>query len=701
MCGIAGILRVYPPGSVAPAPEVSIPQSWIDTLDDNIKHRGPDGHGLFRDRATRSDGSTVDVALIHRRLAIIDPAHGHQPMVSQDGRVAVVFNGCIYNHAQLRSELEHEGYTFVTDHSDTEVLVQGWLRAESFVFQRIDGMYACAIWDREHADVFLARDKHGEKPLYGKDFRHIRYFASSFTACVALAMQLQRSGVLDAQLPICLGSMTFLRNGAARVWNPVADEKQPGAFEYRPRERTHDEAELIFKHAREYSEPETVKMMIDWYVNARRDNGHVSGVPDDYLSHGTPLDELRLELLLRKSVIEQLTTDVPLGCFLSGGVDSSLIASIAQSHLRQLGQRLKTFTMRMTGTYDESPFAGEVAKLLDTEHHELTCSTDVAGDLVLLIEQLGLPFGDSSLLPTYWLCKASRAHVKVALAGDGGDELFAGYERHKAAKLLEKYGDMLRDFPPIGFPPGNPRSRLGKFARLVNAAHGRGYADLLAIFPSSMFNELTSHSESEDDRREARFLSSEFKPWVHDTIHYLPDDLLRKTDTASMAVALEVRCPFLSRELSAAAWHTPASVLLPGGQRKGLLRAVARKFIPPAIIDRPKQGFAIPIGDWFRTNHGQLRDLYHDMVIAARDPFPASLLDLEINRTYVQQLTDEHMASKRDHAQRLDLLLVFAIWCRWMGKVAANERTSERANEGGGKVAEGGGVGAEKRGGGR
>jgi asparagine synthase (glutamine-hydrolysing) len=191
-----------------------------------------------------------------------------------------------------------------------------------------------------------------------------------------------------------------------------------------------------------------------------------------------------------------------------------------------------------------------------------------------------------------------------------------------------------------------------------------------------MREQLIGKPHSEEGNESLRFTSSEFHPWQHDTSHYLPQDLLRKTDTASMAVALEVRCPFLSRELSAAAWHTPPNVLMPRGERKGLLRAVARKFIPASIIDRPKQGFAIPLGDWFRDNYGGLRDLYLDLVINASDPFPEALLGLTINRQYVKQLTDEHMTSKRDHAQRLYLLLVFAIWCRWMNRVSQPTRTT-------------------------
>jgi asparagine synthase (glutamine-hydrolysing) len=614
--------------------------------------------------------------------------------------VAVVFNGCIYNHAELRRELEQQGCVFASDHSDTEVLVQGWRAWGPKLFEVLEGMYAFVGWDRERASLFHACDRHREKPLYQYstatyvrerlELKHfeptsqIRILASSTAACVSLAAHIGATDPTSVARHFTGRHIVFpydwLQYGAA-------GERIGDHFTW-----AHNSDSLAMLTSREVIQP----------PDAAFYRPPTQFVVDKYRDEPAPLDESRTESLLRQSVIQRLITDVPLGCFLSGGVDSSLIAAFAQDHLRARGQRLQTFTMQMPdGAYDESPHAQAVAEHLQTQHHVLSCEPNVADDLIKLIEQLGLPFGDSSLLPTYWLCKAARQHVKVALAGDGGDELFAGYDRHLAGLFLNKYGKFLRTLSADLFYSDDPKASRNKFARLIDAAKHAGYVELLAIFPSSMYAKLINTPMDEKWMKEVRSRSRQCFPWDHDTMHYLPDDLLRKTDTASMAVALEVRCPFLSRELSAAAWHTPASVLLPGGQRKGLLRAVARKFIPPAIIDRPKQGFAVPIGDWLRTNHGQLRDLYHDMVIAARDPFPASLLDLEINRTYVQQLTDEHMASKRDHAQRLYLLLVFAIWCRWMGKVAANERTSERANEGGGKVAEGGGVGAEKRGGGR
>lgn len=674
MCGIAGILRVYPPGTTPPEPDVSIPQSWIDTLDEHIKHRGPDGFGVFRDRALRSDGATVDVALIHRRLAIIDPAHGHQPMVSQDGRVAVVFNGCIYNHAELRRELEQQGCVFQSDHSDTEVLVHGWRAWGPKLFEVLEGMYACVIWDRESANWFHSRDSRGEKPMYrltaatcdAHALRWTRYdvsselqvIASSAAACYALAAEKRGSiGSNDGDTLVTsakIAARDWFRFGAG---GPELSEHLTLPFE--------DEMSHAVRHGIAGS-----GVLGETYGTLPARKGEFD------FDHTAPLDESRAESLLRQSVISRLITDVPLGCFLSGGVDSSLIAAFAQDHLRARGQRLQTFTMQMPhAAYDESPYAQAVAEHLQTEHHVLTCETNVASDLVKLIEQLGLPFGDSSLLPTYWLCKAARQHVKVALAGDGGDELFAGYDRHWAGLFLNKYGRVLRASPSANLiADNNPKSSRSRLARLVDAAKHAGYEDLVAIFPTSMFATLTNTPIDEKWMKETRERSRQVHPWQHDTLHYLPNDLLRKTDTASMAVALEVRCPFLSRELAAAAWHTPPNVLLPRGERKGLLRAVARKFIPTAIVDRPKQGFAIPLGDWFRDNYGGLRDLYLDLVINASDPFPEKLLGLTINRQYVKQLTDEHMTSKRDHAQRLYLLLGFAIWCRWMNRVTRDTR---------------------------
>jgi asparagine synthase (glutamine-hydrolysing) len=676
MCGIAGILRVYPPGSTPPEPALSIPQTWIDTLDEHIKHRGPDGFGVFRDRAHRSDGATVDVALIHRRLAIIDPAHGHQPMVSQDGRVAIVFNGCIYNHAELRRELEQQGCVFQTDHSDTEVLVHGWRAWGPKLFEVLEGMYAFVGWDRQRGAWFHTRDSHGEKPLYlllsatwvpelisqhrWERTSEIVVLSSSAAGCMALA------SVMGRTLP-----------GSAETNFPVRSLLYPGRWLSHGAE--HDRVGDRLFMAYEDDATESLR----WNDQPQPQDASFFRPPlqhrdpsdrDDVL----PLDESRTESLLRQSVIARLITDVHLGCFLSGGVDSSLIAAFAQDYLRARGQRLQTFTMQMPqAAYDESPYAQAVAEHLQTEHHVLTCETDIAGDLIKLIEQLGLPFGDSSLLPTYWLCKAARQHVKVALAGDGGDELFAGYDRHWAGLFLNKYGRVLRASPSADLiADDNPKSSRSRLARLVDAAKHAGYEDLIAIFPSSMHAKLTNTPIDEKRMKETRERSRQCYPWQHDTLHYLPDDLLRKTDTASMAVALEVRCPFLSRELSAAAWHTPPNVLMPRGERKGLLRAVARKFIPASIIDRPKQGFAIPLGDWFRDNYGGLRDLYLDLVINASDPFPEALLGLTINRQYVKQLTNEHMTSKRDHAQRLYLLLVFAIWCRWMNRLSPSTRST-------------------------
>ncbi|HLP83822.1 MAG TPA: asparagine synthase (glutamine-hydrolyzing), partial [Phycisphaerales bacterium] len=476
MCGLAGILRVYPPGASVPSAAASIPQAWIDTLDEHIKHRGPDGFGVFRDRAVRSDGATVDVALLHRRLAIIDPACGQQPMVSADGHVAVVFNGCIYNHAELRRELEQQGCVFQTDHSDTEVLVQGWQAWGNLLFEKLDGMYATLIWDRQRAHLMRARDRMGEKPLYASIHTpHVQWFASSAAACIALheVVRTDMQNRADAQ-PHDMAA--WLARGAALACVGQRVVEHPPGWQESPLSIDPQlDPVSLFPHAAPAQAAE-------------------------------PLTRERLESLLRQSVIARMVSDVPLGCFLSGGVDSSLIAALAQEHLRARGQRLQTFTMQMPhAAYDESPYAQAVGEHLQTEHHVLSCERDVASDLIMLIEQLGLPFGDSSLLPTYWLCKAARQQVKVALAGDGGDELFAGYDRHWAGLFLSKYGRVLRSLPSAELlASDDPKRGRNKLARLVDAAKHAGYQDLVAIFPASMYAKLTSTPIDEHMMKHAR-----------------------------------------------------------------------------------------------------------------------------------------------------------------------------------------------------
>jgi asparagine synthase (glutamine-hydrolysing) len=375
-----------------------------------------------------------------------------------------------------------------------------------------------------------------------------------------------------------------------------------------------------------------------------------------------------LDDLLAASVRGRLDADVSLGCFLSGGIDSSLIAHYA---LRERGA-LTTLTVRMPDArYDESPHAERVAAHLGTNHIVLDCDAESAAeDLVLIIETLGLPFGDSSILPTYWLCRAAREMVKVALAGDGGDELFYGYDRYGASRYIWLGGLVY----PSWLRRTDPRSKSERLARLAIAARSSNrYWELLAIFQRPDRRAL--FGKAKGCLCADPFLPQHTEPRMVDLGTYLPCDLLRKVDTASLMNGLEVRCPMLAKALAEAAYVTSRRSLTRGGP-KGMLRELARKHLPREVADRPKQGFSIPISNWWRTNFGGLRDLLLD-VLAGERPFGRVHDVLEINMDFVRRMLDEHWAAggltpmhtsrhvrPRDHGQRLFALVSLAIWSR-------------------------------------
>ena len=620
MCGIGAILR---------ADGGDIPETWLDAIDARIAHRGPDGHGRFRDRVELDgpDGPrVVEVALTHRRLSILDHDGGAQPMVSQRGRtrdeglLAVVFNGCIYNHRRLRFELEERGHRFTSDHSDTEVLLHGHREWGDQLRAHIEGMYAYALWDRDAASLTVARDWFGEKPLYHRlepndgDVRML--VAASDAAAVAA---IPGAEPIDTAARLAWATH-YLRFGRANRGRTIT---AAGA------------AAFVVDNV----EP---------------------SLPDELVA-ATGGDRIvtadEIERLLDQAVARRLEADVPLGCFLSGGVDSSLIACLALRHVREL----QTFSVRMPDPrYDESGHAADVAAHLGTNHRTLEVAMHPAEDLVKLIETLGQPFGDSSLLPTSWVSRAAREHVKVALSGDGGDELFVGYERYLAAGPLARHQALLKWLPSGLLQRAHPRSRLHKLGRL--GAMARDYPRLgvlatEAIFTESMVAELLGETPPRQDRTPGDTPLAALRR--ADLTGYLPDDLLCKVDTASMAVALEVRCPYLDRDLARRVLSAPLGALIPGRRRKALLRSIARKYLPAAVVDRPKMGFAVPIGQWFRADFGGLRALLLDHLHAA-EPFGP----IHLERRPVRRILDEHMAGTHDHGQRLFALLTLSIWAR-------------------------------------
>ncbi|OAB60541.1 hypothetical protein AY599_23380 [Leptolyngbya valderiana BDU 20041] len=677
MCGIAGVIRIHEPGHEPPHHLEAIPEAWLDVLDEGIKHRGPDGQGRFRDRATRPDGTVVDVAFVHRRLSILDHQGGHQPMVHDGDRlrpdltyqpgeepklahelcpdkplVAVVFNGCIYNQHELRTELTQQGAWFETDHSDTEVLVHGWRAWKGNLPERLDAMFALGIWDRLAGDVLLGRDAFGEKPLFVDGRGAPTLVFSGTMSSLLRGRPARRQGItLDG---------LRLKGWTQYGWNQGA--------------------ELV----------EGVRSMYAGEYGFATSNAQMRIIrwPHEVMSpSGEVITPSRVDRLLRESVHHRLEADVSLGCFLSGGIDSALIAKYAA----EVNPDLASFTVRMPfRDFDESDAAATTARHLGLQHAVLDCSTQPAEDLVGLITKLGLPFGDSSLLPTHWVSRAARQHVRVALSGDGGDDIFLGYDRHRVIRWLPKLGrvpgdkrEILADLLPGG---GNPRSRLSRLSRIAMMMQGDGYKELAAIFPRPLLSQLgldyggaiahwgfTGDWGEETARR-------------FDAIFYMPEDLLRKSDSASMAASLEVRTPFLARSVAQPALNAPLHTLMPNNERKGLLKQVARQYLPDHIVDRSKQGFAIPIGQWFRDDYGGLRQLLYDHLESA-DPFPGlASAGVEINMGFVRQMLREHDAAGersinpwhgRDHSQRLYMLLVLSIWARWLDGLRPAEPSDE------------------------
>ncbi|MCC6283961.1 MAG: hypothetical protein IT439_01475 [Phycisphaerales bacterium] len=703
MCGIGGIVRVWTAGEAPPPLHESIPEAWLNIIDGSIRHRGPDGQGRFRQRALRRDGAIVDVALVHRRLSIIDHSGGGQPMllgatVATDtpgvrgersatvlgwphdrpianpaagpliwmarptapppggpgeyrparahvcprcGPAAVVFNGCIYNHRELRRELQALGHEFHTDHSDTEVLLHGWAAWGPDLGRHLDGMYAALIWEGEAATLHGVRDAPGEKPLY-----HTLLEPGSGSgrteALGSVPAGLARLSAHVGPRATRIAPGDVLRECIETGWTAGAGTALAGVREI---SRSAPWASAGIGQARADADPDL------W---PRRGSGPA-------------LSAHEVDAMVTRAVESRLDADVPLACFLSGGIDSALTAAAAQ---RRVGE-MQAFTVRMPAPgHDESPAAAETARRLGIRHVVLDCHPDPAADLVGLIEQVGLPFGDSSLLPTMWVSRAVGSHVRVALSGDGGDELFGGYQRHTIAGTLARWGWLIRLLPARLAPSRDAGSRSARVRRLIQAARADGYPDLLRVFSQCYARHLLG---PDPQRKPAGARVND--PLRHDFLSYLPGDILRKTDTASMSVGLEVRAPFLARELVAACLGAPLSSLMPGGERKGLLRQVARMHLPCNLVDRPKRGFAIPVGAWFRTDYGGMRQLLHDH-LGGPDPFPG--LPLEIDMACVRRLLRSHDAAGersanpwhgRDQSQRLYLLLVLSIWTKWLARL--------------------------------
>lgn len=572
MCGIAGFIGT---GTAAD----------LKAMADAILHRGPDGEGYFADQH-------LPVFLASRRLAVVDLAGGAQPMWDSAGDICVVFNGEIYNHRALRAELEALGHRFLSDHSDTEVLIYGYKAWGEGLFVRLNGMFGLAIYDRHRKTVVLARDRFGEKPLFYGTKPGALAFASEITS-------LRKHPAYRAASPDKLSLMKFFAHG------------------FFPGERT------PYEHIVKL--PAGHMMIVNAATGAREIKCYWTFGIDPHTPSGTEDDwAAELELRLRKAVSLRLESDVPLGIFLSGGVDSSAVLSFASD--ARPAASIETFSIGFREkSYDESAYAARVAGLIGSNHRLEICDLDAAqATLPALLAGMDEPLGDPSLLPTSLLCAFARRHVTVALSGDGGDELFAGYDPFKMIQRAELYDrfmprpvhqavrmmaarlplsdtNMSLDFVLNRGLMGLKRRPALRNAVWLAPLLPDEIADLFAtpIGEEELYSEVIAAWDA------SRATNAVDRAMEFYTRFYLTDDILVKTDRASMRVSLEARAPFLDNDLVDYVRRLPWQVKLRGNVAGGyttksiLKKALARR-LPPDILTRKKRGFGIPLSSWLR-----------------------------------------------------------------------------------------------------
>jgi asparagine synthase (glutamine-hydrolysing) len=595
-----------------------------------IRHRGPDDEGVFVDEG---------VALGMRRLSIIDLSTGHQPIHNEDRTVWVVFNGEIYNFRELRAELEAAGHRFYTS-TDTEVIVHAYEQWGTQAIARLRGMFGLAIWDVKSKSLLVARDRIGIKPLYYADVNGRLYFGSELKSLLE-APDLPRGVDLDA-LDHYL------------------------SFLYTPRDGS------IFKAVRKLPPGH----LLTWQ-NGRLDIEQYWQLPADEMYSGSEADAVRdLRAVLCDAVRSHLISDVPLGAFLSGGIDSSLVVGLMTE---TSGARVKTFSIGFDEpAFDELEHARRVARHFGTDHHELVVKPDGVGILDRLVSHFDEPFADSSAIPTWYVSEMARKHVTVVLSGDGGDELFGGYDRyvpHPRVVAFDRYSPRaFRNVAAIAAAKLPHGVRGKNFLRHVARDEQGRYLDAIRFFstdekPSLLAGDvrralLESGSSRTPPLDPETRLAKHFERYAHlpwpsqmmrfDAETYLPEDVLTKVDRMSMAHSIESRVPLLDNDVIEFASSLPASMKIKGERRKHVLKEVAATLLPPEILNRRKQGFGVPLSTWFR---GNLRELFADTLLS-----PASLQRGYFQPIFVRQLVDEHVSGKRDHTLRLWQLVVFEKW---------------------------------------
>src|SRR5215813_6330022 len=643
MCGLTGFLLREPI-------ESKLAERRLEAMTATLYHRGPDDRGIW------SDGRA---GLGFTRLAIIDlSAAGHQPMSSSDGQVWLAFNGEIYNFLQLRTELESKGHVFC-GRSDTEVILQGYLAWGEDILHRLRGMFAIAIWDGRVRRLMIVRDRIGKKPLNYALTEKGLFFASEIKAILAwpgMPREADFSAIHQfLTYQYIPASLTAFR----------AIKKLPAG---------HRMVVSIDNDGR-LSSPQIERY---WRLPAPRPR-----------RRAIDINEAAEELVYRleEAVRIRMISDVPLGAFLSGGVDSSAVVSMMARHR---SGRVKTFSIGFENEeYDETRFARMVAERYGTDHHELTVRPNAVAILPKLIHHYNEPFADPSAVPTFYLAEVARRHVTVALNGDGGDEAFMGYPRYAAMYALSRLDHLPQSLrylsaSLIGRLPlrGRMASRAARVAGLLraeNTAPQHRYAFTITAFAD--VHKETGYGDAMRDhaRQSALDLLQTYFDEAGDLVSganwsdihvYLPDDMMVKVDIATMAHSLESRSPLLDHVFLEWAITLPEDVTIPGGTTKAIFKKAMEPYLPHEVLYRPKMGFGCPVDHWFR---GELKEMAYDLLLSER----ASNRGI-MKRDAVRALLDEHCSGANAHHTRLWPLLMLELWFRmWIDADASAVR--ERA----------------------
>ena len=643
MCGIAG--------AVWSESRQSLPADVLARMMDVMRHRGPDDAGVYESAANSQSGPQA--ALGFRRLSIIDLAGGHQPLSNEDGRIWIVFNGEIYNYRELRGPLEARGHVFRT-HSDTETIVHLYEEYGDDFVRHLRGMFAIALWDDRRKRLVLARDRIGQKPLFYRHEPGRLLFASELKSLLQ---------VPDAPRELDLESLDLFLT-----------------YQYVPHPRSILKGynKLPPGHLAVY-ENDRLSVSRYWHSPYETDYDRAALADAELANSDQWSDDewrTRLRSTLTEAVRLRMRSDVPLGAFLSGGIDSTVITGLMQS----LSERpVHTFSIGFpVAEFDERKYAQEAAEHLGTDHHEYVVEPHAVDILPKLVWQYDEPFADSSAIPTMYLCEVTRRHVTVALSGDGGDEMFCGYNRYQAVRLASRI-DAIPVFRALcgwrGWQhvlPGNEqrslpfraRRFLGALAQSPEQRYMRwvGIFDTparLRIYTPEMVERLGGFDPTQliiDAYGACRGRSIVTRTTCVDVQTYLPCDILTKVDIASMTHSLEARSPFLDHHVAELAARMPLRLKQRGAQGKAILVDAFKDLLPASIQTRSKMGFGIPIAHWFRN---ELRERLHDTLLShsARE---RGWFDPQA----VEGMISEHVSGQYDYGYRLWSLLVLEEWCR-------------------------------------